>query len=76
MPDLIIRAAVVPTCGNCHFAGTIPADFKTVLCCGTPPTPVIVGMGPQGPQIAQFRPQMQRADAGCALWRERKGTAA
>jgi hypothetical protein len=58
-------------CGNCEFAHMVPEDFKVIECRGLPPTPAIVGMGPNGPAIAVLRPRLPRSEAGCALHRKK-----
>lgn len=55
-------------CGNCAFGQTIKEDLKVVECRGMPPTPVIMGMGPQGPAIGLLRARMDRAERACALY--------
>lgn len=59
-----------PTCGRCeHWEMTAQIGIGT--CYGSPPTPVIVGMTPNGPQLALLRPQMQSTDRACALFKRK-----
>ena len=69
MSDLIIGAAAIPRCGNCHFAATIQEDLQAIECRGAPPTPAIMGMGPNGPAVGLLRARLPRAESGCALWK-------
>ena len=68
---IIIPGKPPAECGNCLFASPLPQNLKDVSCGGMPPTPVIIGMSAQGPQIALMRPQVDRHLKPCALWRER-----
>ena len=68
---LIIPGKPPAACGNCLFSAPVPNDLTVVQCRGAPPTPAIVGMGAQGPQIALLRPHVERSMPACALWRER-----
>lgn len=58
-------------CGNCEFAQTVKEDLKVVECHGAPPTPAIMGMGPQGPAVGLLRPRLPRSEAACALHRRK-----
>lgn len=55
-------------CGNCYF-GLMkdPANLMMRECHGLPPTPVVVGMTPQGPHIVGLSPQMAADHPACAL---------
>lgn len=56
------------TCGNCHY-GLMkdPANLMARECNGAPPTPAIVGLTPQGPQIVLLRPVLEASTPACAL---------
>lgn len=56
-------------CGNCKFAMPIPEDLKVIECRGAPPTPAIMGMGPNGPAVGLLRARLPRAEKACALWK-------
>ena len=46
----------------------IPASIDMVACHGVPPTPVVVGMSPQGPALSLLYANMKRREPRCALW--------
>ena len=58
----------VHNCGNCMFGDLVKEDLTMVECHGAPPTPVVMGMGPQGPAIGILWPRLPRAFKSCALW--------
>ncbi len=64
-----------PLCGNCAFAETVKEDLNLVQCEGAPPTPVILGMGPQGPVVNILYPRVIRAHKPCALWKRKEAAA-
>lgn len=72
MPPTLFAA---DTCSNCKFGQTIKEDLTIVECHGVPPTPVIMGMSPQGPAVSILRCRLPRAEPGCALWKLRPSVA-
>lgn len=58
---------LAPTCGRCRH-WEMSAQIGIGSCFGAPPTPVVVGMTPQGPHIALLRPNMQSTERACAAF--------
>jgi hypothetical protein len=61
----------VECCGVCKFGQGIPEDLTLTECFGGPPTPVIAGMTPQGPQIVLIRARLPRSHRPCALFQRK-----
>lgn len=63
------------TCGNCHFGHPFREGLQivpnAVECYGVPPTPVIMGQGPQGAAVGLMRPRLNKAEQPCAVWRSK-----
>lgn len=57
------------TCGTCKFRNPIPNDLKVSECYGLPPTPIPVGMGPQGPIIGGAVPRIELTRPACSLYK-------
>ncbi len=74
----VIRPPVTEVCGNCHFGRDFRDGLRLVPnmreCFGSPPTPIVVGMSPQGPAIAMTRVRLKIEEPGCALWRLKLAT--
>lgn len=56
-------------CGNCRFAMPIVEDLAIIECRGAPPTPAVMGMGPNGPAVGLLRARLPRIEKACALWK-------
>jgi hypothetical protein len=64
-----------PTCGRCvHWEMT--QQIGIGLCYGSPPTPVVIGMTPQGAAMALQRPQIASSERACALYTPKSAPAA
>ena len=49
----------------------VKEDLTQRECHGVPPTPVVLGMGPQGPAIAVLRARIPSTTPACALHRRK-----
>ena len=81
LPTPVVNGTTLPiigahNCGNCNFGDMLKEDLTMVECHGAPPTPVILGMGPQGPAIGILWPRLPRSMRSCALWKMRGETPA
>lgn len=65
----LLSTTTVECCGSCRFAQAVPEDLKVIECRGVPPTPAIMGMGPNGPAVGLLRARLPRTEKACALWK-------
>lgn len=49
----------------------VPANLEMIECRGLPPTPVVVGMSPQGPALSLLYPNLPRKTEGCGVWKRK-----
>lgn len=74
---LITRAEAEKNCGSCFYGHDfregplMPVVANAIECRGIPPTPVIMGQGPNGAAVGLMRPRIAKTEPGCALWREK-----